>query len=175
MKNTQKKRDTNKFRKSLKNKQMKNQKTHRLPVINTDTIYSIFLTGIYEGVGLGFNLPQFKEEYDINLTKGKVWESLVLLDLVNKGKISSSILSIVHSGIPKGDTIQDLIMRSLGLSMIYTPLPFLDENTKITIGLVKSCEIGVNIYSEMENYIEYVKCTHLDLVGSFLKMSKNVG
>ncbi len=175
MKNVQKKRDTKKFRKSLKNKQRSNQRTIGLPKRNTDTIYSVVLTGMYQMNGVGFNLPDSERGIEGELSKGNVYESVVLLDLENGRIQSPSILSIVHNGIPNGDTIQDLIMRSLSLIMRNTNLPFLTSDTKITISMVTSKGIGVNIYSEYENYLEYVKSTHEDLMKTLLGSLKNVG
>jgi hypothetical protein len=176
MRQNQNKRDTKKFRKSLKNKQRSNQRTIGLPKRNTDTIYSVVLTGLYQknGVG-GFNLPDSERGMEDELSKGNIYESVVLLDLENGRIQSPSILSIVHNGIPNGDTIQDLIMRSLSLIMRNTNLPFLTSDTKITISMVTSNGIGVNIYSEYDDYLEYVKSTHEGLMETLLGSLKNVG
>ena len=175
MRKIQNKRDTKRFRKSLRNKQRGNQRTIRIPKRNTDTIYSVVLTGMYEMNGIGFNLPESELGIEDEISKGNLYESVVMLDLENKGVQSLSILSIVHNGLPNGDTIQDLIMRSLGEIIRYSKLPFLTSDTKITISMVTSKGIGVNIYSEYDDYLEYVKSTHESIMNTILKSFKNVG
>jgi|LakMenEpi03Aug12_release.lakeMendotaPanAssembly.Ray.scaffolds.fasta_scaffold216273_3 hypothetical protein len=175
MKKSQNKRDTKKFRKSLKNKQRNNPKTIGLPKRNTDTIYSVVITGMYQMNGVGFNLPESELGIEDELSKGNIYESVVLLDLENGRIQSPSILSIVHNGFPNGDTVQDLIMRSLSLIMRNTNLPFLTSDTKITISMVTSNGIGTNIYSDYDNYLEYVKSTHEGLMTTLLGSLKNVG
>jgi len=175
MRKIQNKRDTKRFRKSLKNKQRSNPKTIGLPKRNTDTIYSVVITGMYEMNGVGFNLTESEKGIEDEISKGNLYESVVMLDLENRGVQSPSILSIVHNGFPNGDTIQDLIMRSLGEIIRYSKLPFLTSDTKITISMLTSKGIGVNIYSEYDDYLEYVKSTHEGIMSTLLKSLKNVG
>lgn len=173
MKNRQKKRDTNGFRKSLKNKAMNGNLPVRQPKRKTETIYSVALTGMYEMTGTGCNLPGSEKEIEDALSKENLYESVVFLDLENGGVQSPSILSIVHNGLPDADTIKDLIMRSLGKMVRGSKLPFMTSDTKITVGMVISNRFGTNIYSDYNGYLEYVRSFHQGITDIMLGCLEN--
>ena len=153
----------------MKNKQKSKQRTVQLLNKNTDTIYSVVLSGINEieeFESIGFNLPESKKYFEDELSKENVYESIVLLDLENGLVKSPSILSIIHSGLPNDDTIQDLVMRSSGEVVKDGNLSFLTTEKNIIISIVKSNKIGMNIYSYYPNYLEYVKSSHLGLMNT---------